>query len=141
MDFNFQDFTNADFTDRDASEFNGQTIKGSCFYRENNDPDPTVTEFDIFPAGMTGATFERCNLTNVKIPPGNTVLDDCQTIRLCRQADLELWVTDDVGNPVEPNAKVRFEKLGLSIDPVDILPQTLDHVTRVKSREIAKGNE
>jgi hypothetical protein len=71
----FKDYTNQSLKDRPVEEFSGQTIKGSCFYQEVPYGGSLPTKgVDIFPDGMTGATFVRCNMDNVYVPPGNFVI-------------------------------------------------------------------
>jgi len=112
--YSFKDFMGHNFSTANASEFNNTEIVGSCFYQENK-PDA-----EIFPSGMTGVTFKRCNLDNVKVPAGNTVESDCCNRKIKVQNDLEDWVLDGTNSPVEPVAKKKFIRLGLSIDPTDI---------------------
>lgn len=112
--YSFKDFMGQDFSSVGPTEFNNSEIVGSCFYQEG---DP---EQEIFPVGMIGVTFKRCNLDNVKIPAGNTVESDCCHRCIKVQNDLEDWILDGTNNPVEPVAKKIFIRLGLSIDPADI---------------------
>jgi len=114
----FKDFTHRKFVNVDAKEFNNSEIVGTCFYQEG-DPDQ-----DVFPAGMTGVTFKRCNLDNVKIPAGNFVVTEgwekCSTRSIKVQNDLEDWILDAENKPVEPVSKEFFIEKGISIDPKDI---------------------
>jgi hypothetical protein len=72
----FKDYMNQSLKDRPLEEFTG-TIKGTCFYQEVPYGQPLPTSgIDIFPDGMVGVTFERCNLDNVYVPPGNFVVDN-----------------------------------------------------------------
>lgn len=128
--YSFKDHT-IDKTDfQNATDLDGIEIVGTCFYREavfGETGDPTVK---IFPAGMTGVTFRRCNLDNVVIPPGNTVITTgpgaCCHRRIRCQNDLEDWVVDATGKPIEPIAIKLFNELGLSTDPKDIPATPLD---------------
>ena len=55
---------------RPASDFTGQTIRGSCFGCQ--------TPFtQVFPAGVSGVIFVGCNLDNVALPPGSTLVACC----------------------------------------------------------------
>ncbi len=109
-----KDFTHHTFLDVDPSEFNNSTIKGTCFYYEIMDG--RVGYIQIFPTGITEVIFENCNLDNIFIPPGNTIIDGChRCIKI--QNDLEDWITDKDGNPQEPMSKDQFKKLGIPIDP------------------------
>ena len=90
-----------------------QVIYGSCFSQEQ--PDSA-----IFRPGMKGVTFRNCNLANVVIPPGNTLID-CDTTRFQVQNDGNDWVIDNANMPVKPMNYRLFEKLGLPMpSPVDI---------------------
>jgi hypothetical protein len=112
--YSFKDFTGQDFSSVDASEFNNTEIKGSCFYQEG-EPDT-----EIFPTGVTGVTFIRCNLDNVKIPVGNTVDKTCINRKIKAQNDLEDWFLNDSNQPTEPMRKADYLRLGISTDPADI---------------------
>jgi hypothetical protein len=76
-------------------------------------------EKDIFPDDMTGVTFYNCNLDNVYVPPGNTVIGGSQR-RIKVQNDWEDWILEKkMGRwqPKEPmNKEERLEK-NISIDP------------------------
>jgi hypothetical protein len=121
--YSFGDFTGQDFSDIDASEFNNTEIVGSCFYQElpidyTGNPHGKA----IFPSTMTGVVFKRCNLDNVRVIGTNSIDGGCnRNIRV--QNDLEDWVVDSAGNPIEPSGKARFQSLGLSIDPQDLPAQ------------------
>ena len=124
--YSFKDFTAQSFASVDPSEFNNTEIVGSCFYQEA-EPDT-----EVFPAGMVGVTFKRCNLDNVKIPPGNTVEGSCCHRKIKVQNDLEDWFLDTSLKPVEPMSKKKFIELGISTDPKDIPATKLDkRVTEV----------
>jgi len=109
-------YHNLSFKDKKSTEFNNTTIIGSCFYQEcSEDGTPP---FDIFP-NITGVIFERCNLDNIYIPPGNIVKDSCNR-KLKVQNDWEVWVLNDSFEPIEPMNKSERLKAGVSIDPEDI---------------------
>ena len=106
------------FKDRPAEEFNNTEIRNSCFYQEWVDDGPTMK--DIFPDGMVGVTFIRCNLDNVHVPPGNVIGPTCTHKRFRVQNDMATWVVDENDKPVEPKSKHLFEMNGYSTDPKDI---------------------
>ena len=123
--YSFKDFTNRSLVTERLIDFPiGGEIVGSCFYQEARATSTTLVQIRkaIFPVGMTGITFRRCNLDNVLIPPGNTVEPDCSTRVIRVQNDLEDWImTSDVTpTPTEPINRGEFEQLGISIDPADI---------------------
>lgn len=118
--YSYKDFMGQDFASVNASEFNNTEIVGSCFYQE------AEPETEIFPVGMVGVTFKRCNLDNVKIFPGNTVEGSCCHRKIKVQNDLNDWELDESLKPVEPIEKKKYIKLGISIDPKDIPATKLD---------------
>lgn len=88
------DYSRKDFTGRtliECTDLNGQYIHNSCFSQEQ----PNTR---IFPDDMTGVKFEYCNLENVFIPMGNTVIN-CETRQYKVQNDLNDWEIDDNGYP------------------------------------------
>lgn len=121
--YSYKDFSNQSFKDVKPEEFNNTTIIGSCFYQNANDPNIKIKsdiQKDIFPNGMTGAIFDKCNLDNVYVPSGNTVLGtSCHRI-IQKQNDLHNWIMDKDLKPVEPVNKRAFEELNLSKNPKDI---------------------
>src|SRR3990167_1381756 len=106
------DYSFKDFTGRSNLEVSG-IIYGSCFSQE-------IPDNHIFPDNMTGVTFIKCNLDNVFIPNGNTVID-CSQRRYQVQNDLNDWILNSDNTPKEPiDAKI-FTKLNLPIPlPKDI---------------------
>lgn len=129
--YSFKDFTGQSLTNVRATQLNNTVIKGSNFYQEDN---PGI---NIFPVGMTGVTFDRCNLDNVSVPPGNTVLPNCSNRRIKPQNDLEDWIVNNSDQPVEPLNKKTFQDLGLSIDPRDIPnSRKKTRLTEEKEREL-----
>lgn len=128
-------FTNWNFKQLEGYDFNGKTICNSNFYNEQ----PNA---DIFPIGMTGVTFKGCNLTNVVIPDGNTVID-CIVETHQTQNDGETWKVDkDTLLPIEPVNKELFIELGISTNPANIpLEKTSDPITIKKAEEQAIQRE
>lgn len=111
------------FKDRPASEFNNTTIRGTMFYQAWREGEEVVK--DIFPDGMKGVVFERCNLDNVYIPDGNILRDDPPHfnthLKIQMQNDREDWILDDDLKPVKPMDKEQRLKAGIiSIDPKNI---------------------
>jgi len=61
------DFTGQDLTSHDVEGFNDTEIVGSCFFQPNS------PRSNVFPSGITGVTFVKCNLDNCVIPEGCTL--------------------------------------------------------------------
>lgn len=87
----------------------GIVIYRSSFYWEQPDSKP-------FRDDMRGVTFVNCNLDNLIIPNGNTVIGGSQR-KFKAQADGEDWIVNDQKQPLEPLNKERFIAEGKSIDP------------------------
>ena len=123
--YSYKDFMDKDLTRESASDFNNSEIIGSCFYQQ------IAPETQVFPSGITGVKFSKCNLDNVLIPPGNTIEGGCHR-KIKVQNDLEDWFLDNSLKPVEPMSKKKFIELGISTDPKDIPATKLDkRVTEV----------
>ncbi len=106
------------FKEVDVKEFNNTTIIGSCFYQEWTEGDVAIVK-DIFPNGMTGVVFQKCNLDNVLVPVGNVIMGGTNE-KIKVQNDLSDWILDKDLKPIEPMDKeFRLEK-SISIDPIDI---------------------
>ena len=115
-EFSCKDFTNAG---REIDIPDGAYVYGSCFSQETPDS-------KIFRASMKSVTFRNCNLSNVFIPDGNTVID-CQADRYEVQNDLNDWIIDDNGYPVKPLNYTLFVKSGLAMPlPQDIPAEKVD---------------
>lgn len=94
----------------------GTVIYASVFYQEWVEGDVMK---DIFPATMEGVTFYNCNLDNVYISPGNTVIGG-QHRKIQVQNDWDDWILEDNLKPKKPMNKEEREKKNLSIKPNDI---------------------
>lgn len=121
-------YSRRDFTGRtliEAKGLNGQTIEGSCFSQE--EPDSR-----IFPDDMKGVTFIRCNLMNVHIPDGNTIID-CQTTRYKVQNDLNDWEVDENDIPTNVMDYMWFYKNGvIHPDPKEIPAEPVEKLVDYK---------
>lgn len=106
-----RDFTGRIFT---LDDLNGKVIYGSCFSNTNLDA-------HIFSEGMLGVTFIKCNLDNVFIPEGNTVID-CSQRKIQVQNDGNDWEIDEDGNPIHPVDFNIYEKFGLEIPVPSEIP-------------------
>ena len=107
-----QDFTGEDLTS--GAPITDIIIVGNCFSQEKPDT-------QVFPEGSKNITFKRCNLSNVKLPPGS-IVDGCQTTRFRAQSvegeeiDQD-WELDELDNPVRPLDHKAWTRDGKSIDP------------------------
>lgn len=95
---------------------------------------------ETFPKGMTGVTFVKCNLSNVIVPEGNTIIDCIQT-RFKVQNDRNDWIIDKDNLPVKPLNYRVFEKFGLPVPTPDKLPleEAVEAVDLVKQATIEKA--
>lgn len=125
--YSYRDFTGLDFTKIDPKEFDKTIITGTCFSQ-------LLPLTKVFPPGMTGVLFMKCNLDNVDIPVGNT-MDACCNRQWKEQNDMELWVVDIALQPVEPLSKKMFQDLGISINPANIPVEKMDMPITAKKME------
>ena len=135
--YSYKDFSDQSLKKVDVKELNNSEIIGSCFYQQEN-PDA-----DIFPEGMTGVTFLRCNLDNVLIPDGNTIGEGNTHKKLKTQKDKCTWILfDNTNEPKEPLQKAKFIELGLGFDPLDIpLVEVEENIIQKKEKEIKDQEE
>jgi len=112
--YSYKDFTNQSFTERPTADFDNLDIYGSCFSHDGN------AWTDVFPEGCVGIRLFNCNLDNVSVPTGTFIDPTCSQDLIREQNDLEDWMCDSNGNPVEPIGKKLRQKFGVSIDPNDI---------------------
>ncbi len=110
-------YHNLDFT-KETDLKPGTIIYASVFYQEWVEGD-TEVEKHIFPNTMTGVTFYNCNLDNVYIPLGNTVIGGLHR-KIKIQNDLDDWELNNDLTPKEPLNKEKRLEAGVSIDPKDI---------------------
>uniref|UniRef100_A0A6M3KET1 Uncharacterized protein n=2 Tax=viral metagenome TaxID=1070528 RepID=A0A6M3KET1_9ZZZZ len=117
--YSYQDFSNQSMVSVEKEGLDGTIIRGTNFSQN--------TPFaEVFPAGMTGVQFEKCNLDNCIVPEGNTVFENCSHRSIALMNDREWWTVDGNGDPVEPVRKTLFIAYGLSIDPDDIPAELAD---------------
>ena len=88
---------------------NGLTIHGLCLSNE-------TPNAQMLPANLTGVTFIACNLDNIFIPPGNTLVN-CSNRLFKVQNDGDDWLVDAQHNPIQPLHPQQYLDLGLSILP------------------------
>lgn len=132
--YSYKDFMNQNFKTIPVEEFNNTIIIGSCFYQEG-DPDA-----DIFPDGIVGVDFKKCNLDNVLIKEGMAVDVTNSKKKIKVQNDLADWIVEkkqSIWKAKEPLNKAKFIELGISIDPNNIPVTKLDKpLTESKVEEI-----
>lgn len=88
--YSFKSLMNRSHTDE--TDMSNLIIYMSSLYNEQPDS-------RIFPSGMTGTTFINCNLDNLIIPPGNTVIGGSH-IRFKAQEDGFDWELDQNNQPI-----------------------------------------
>jgi hypothetical protein len=101
----------------DPAEFSDSEIVGACFHQD-------IPFTDVFPPGIKGVVFTKCNLDNCNIPPGATVNGGTNK-HFKTMNDQEYWLVGKDLKPIEPRDKEMFIKCGLSIDPKDIPAESL----------------
>lgn len=103
-----------DFSKVPIEEINDTEIIGSGFGKG------IPWDSSMFPEGMKGVTFIRCNLDNCVVPEGNTIGQGCTNKHHMVMNDGENWIVDKDLKPIEPLKAYRFDKYSLSKDPADI---------------------
>lgn len=123
----------ADKTLLDAKDLEGMVIYGSCFSKE-------IPDTKVFPDKIKKLTFYNCNLDNVYIKTGWSVVGGSRR-RYKSQNDLCDWIVDKNNLPIEPLDKEKYVELGVSILPENI-PQAKmsENILQVKEREIYEAN-
>lgn len=115
-------YSNKDMTGWDLSgrkDMNNIVIHGLCLSWE-------TPNAQALPPDLHGTTFIMCNLDNVFVPLGNTVID-CSVRCFKAQNDLEDWHVDpQTLQPLTPLHPESFTAVGLSIDPKDIPATKMD---------------
>lgn len=121
----YKDYTHKTFVDTKPEEWNDSEVIGSCFHNEK-------PKSEIFPEGIKGVKFIRCNLDNIVIPKDCTVEGGCNRL-IQEQKDGEYWLLDEYLAPIEPLNKGAYVKLGLSISPTSI-PITAKEVSVIQEK-------
>lgn len=112
-EFSFLSKANIDFIDIP----DGTVVYSSSFYSE----EPNRR---IFRNNMRNVTFILCNLDNLHIPPGNTLID-CKNRRFKAQNDGHDWEVDKNNKPIKllMGDKI-FQRRGKPIPTPDKIPAT-----------------
>lgn len=118
--YSYKDFTDQSFVEVDPAEFNNSEIVGSCFSQWD------APDSKVFPEGMTGVTFIKCNLDNCHVPTGNMVETSCCHRWRKVQNDGEIWDLDEKLKPVTPARLKSYQKYKLSVDPKDLPTEPLE---------------
>lgn len=126
--WSMKDFTNRKniFAGR-ARELTGLTIYASCFYQETLDS-------DVFPSDVKGLILVHCNLDNVRIPAGVTVIANRPAKRIQVQNDLRDWEIDANNNPVCVCGEKAELIAGRSVNPADIPMTRLSDISELPSK-------
>jgi len=117
LKYSYKSFKRKSMLNIPAKEFNDSETIGSGFYQD----EPFS---NVFPPDINGVVFVDCNLDNVNIPAGATVVRGTNK-HYKTMNDQEYWIVDKQGNPIEPRDKADFIKCKLSILPGDIPVQPL----------------
>ena len=132
--YSYKDLTGLEFSKVDAKEFDGTEIIGTCFSQ-------SVPKTKIFPLGMTGVSFVKCNLDNIDVQAGNTQKDCCHR-QWKVQNDLEPWIVSGLlDTPVEPLYMELYQELNISINPADSPNEKLDEPITTKKMKEASISE
>ncbi len=108
---------------------NGLTIENSCFSNE-------APHALVFPDDLTGVTFVDCNLDNVFVPEGNTIVGGSHRYFQVKN-DGEDWVVDpDTLEPIEPLNLRAYEMLQLSVDPRDLPAEPMEKSIIIHTRQL-----
>lgn len=130
----FKDFTGRVLTDETLYNFNGKTIYATCFSQET----PGAI---VFPDGMKGVTFVKCNLDNVTLPVDSIIIG-CSQRQFEVQNDLNDWLVDENKNPVIPVDHEVYTKFNLPIPkPEDIPSQKVTERVDLKKEAETKAAE
>lgn len=121
-------YSDKDMTGQDLSnnkDMNGIVIHNSCL--SNEEPNAPM-----LPSDLKNVTFLACNLDNVFIPPGNTVID-CSMRKFKVQNDLRDWEIDDSNKPTKILNEKSWIQQGFSVDPADIPAQFIRRERLIKA--------
>ena len=129
--WSFRNFTNLNCPDLPDDI----VVYASSFYWEQPD-------YETFRKDLKGVTFIKCNLDNLHIPLGNTVID-CHCRRFCCQNDGHDWCIDDKDKPVKLLCgDKQFLKRGLPCPtpadiPLERVEKAVDYRVLMAAKKIA----
>lgn len=119
--WSMRDFTNQKHIFQGVGKaLDGITIYATCFYQEELD-------VDVFPSDVKNLTLVHCNIDNVNVPTGVTVIENRPKKRIQVQNDLRDWEIDDSDVPTKVLNEKYWTAQGISVNPADI------PVTKLKS--------
>lgn len=100
-----------------AKDMGGLVIEGLCLSQE-------IPNSEVLPPDLE-CTFVDCNLDNVLIPPGVTMIR-CRNRLYQVQSDGSDWIIDpETYEPIEPLNPMDYMLYGLSMHPDDLPDETL----------------
>lgn len=123
-----KDFTKKILTDTDPKEWNDTEIVNSCFAQE-------IPLTNVFPEGIEGVIFIRCNLDNCVIPKNCTVEGGTNKLIQVQKDGID-WIVDNNLNPIEPINKGEFIKVGISIDPTSLSTAETAEVNAIEDKKL-----
>jgi len=126
-------FKRQSFINVDPEEFNNTEIIGSSFSQ-------TEAFTDVFPPGMAGVVFTNCNLNNCNMPNDNAVVNGTHEHHKT-QNDGEEWIINGGMKPKNPLCPERFDKYGLSKDPLDIPAEPVEEPIVAKAEKQKKKDD
>ncbi|MDD5199262.1 MAG: hypothetical protein PHC88_05610 [Terrimicrobiaceae bacterium] len=124
-EWSFKNFSNQRniFAGR-GKELDGLTIYSTSFYQE-------ALDVDIFPSDVKNLVLAFCNLDNVVIPRGSTLIE-CSTRRIKVQNDLRDWELDDNDQPIKLINEEYWKQQGYFTDPALIPAMPVASIDDIK---------
>lgn len=132
-DWSFKNFSNMPVPDLPDNI----VVYSTLFYHE--------TDAEPFRRDLSGVTFVKCNLDNLVIPEGNTVIQ-CSQNRFKVQNDRNDWLLDERGDVAIPMNYRTFEKLDLPMPkpediPLEMAEEAIDLIAVAREKPISDPAE
>lgn len=108
----------------------GMNVYHSDFSKE-------IADIHIFRDDMKGVTFYNCNLDNIFIPEGNTLIG-CTNDRMARQNDYRDWYIDEEDKPVKLVNEDQWIERGTWTDPARI-PKDFHRIEKMTATQYQKA--